>query len=140
MSSSMELVQVLELVRHLTHRLRLVFRSRLTRSSRTSPYRRSRFRYESKAAGWKRYRRNNDIRADRCFPPDIASRNKSANGQGRDYRHGGVCARVASLSFGHSGKVAEEGMNNFWRVLTLFFLGAIFVAVMTHAKGFSTAA
>lgn len=31
-------------------------------------------------------------------------------------------------------------MNNFWRVLTLFFLGAIFVAVMTHAKGFSTAA
>jgi len=31
-------------------------------------------------------------------------------------------------------------MNNFWKVLTLFFLGAIFVAVMTHAKGFSTAA
>lgn len=31
-------------------------------------------------------------------------------------------------------------MNNFWKVLTLFFLGAIFVAVMTHASGFSTAA
>jgi hypothetical protein len=36
--------------------------------------------------------------------------------------------------------MAEKSMNNFWRVLTLFFLGAIFVAVMTHAKGFSTAA
>lgn len=31
-------------------------------------------------------------------------------------------------------------MNNFWKVLTLFFLGAIFVAVMTHAQGFSSAA
>lgn len=31
-------------------------------------------------------------------------------------------------------------MNNFWKVLTLFFLGAMFLAVMTHAKGFSTAA
>lgn len=31
-------------------------------------------------------------------------------------------------------------MNNFWKVLTLFFLGAIFVAVMTHALGFATAA
>lgn len=31
-------------------------------------------------------------------------------------------------------------MNEFWKVLTLFFLGAIFIAVMTHAKGFSTAA
>jgi len=31
-------------------------------------------------------------------------------------------------------------VNQFWKVLTLFFLGAIFVAVMTHAKGFSTAA
>lgn len=31
-------------------------------------------------------------------------------------------------------------MNNFWKILTLFFLGAIFVAVMTHAKGFSSAA
>lgn len=30
--------------------------------------------------------------------------------------------------------------SQFWKVLTLFFLGAIFVAVMTHAKGFSTAA
>lgn len=36
--------------------------------------------------------------------------------------------------------MGEERMNNFWKVLTLFFLGAIFVAVMTHAKGFSTAA
>lgn len=34
----------------------------------------------------------------------------------------------------------ESTVNNFWKVLTLFFLGAIFVAVMTHAKGFSTAA
>jgi len=34
----------------------------------------------------------------------------------------------------------ESTMSNFWKVLTLFFLGAIFVAVMTHAKGFSTAA
>lgn len=31
-------------------------------------------------------------------------------------------------------------MNNAFKLLTLFFLGAIFVAVMTHAKGFSTAA
>jgi hypothetical protein len=31
-------------------------------------------------------------------------------------------------------------VNNFWKILTLVFLGAIFVAVMTHAKGFSTAA
>lgn len=31
-------------------------------------------------------------------------------------------------------------MNNFWKILTLFFLGAIFLAVMTHAAGFSTAA
>jgi hypothetical protein len=31
-------------------------------------------------------------------------------------------------------------MQNFWRVVTLFFLGAIFVAVMTHARGFATAA
>lgn len=29
---------------------------------------------------------------------------------------------------------------NFWKVLTLFFLGSIFVAVMTHATGFSKAA
>lgn len=37
--------------------------------------------------------------------------------------------------------MAEKGMsNNFWKALTLFFIGAIFVAVMTHAKGFSTAA
>jgi hypothetical protein len=28
----------------------------------------------------------------------------------------------------------------FFKVLTLFFLGAIFVAVMTHAKGFATSA
>lgn len=31
-------------------------------------------------------------------------------------------------------------MNNFWKVLTLFFLLTAFLAVMTHAKGFSTAA
>lgn len=31
-------------------------------------------------------------------------------------------------------------MNNVWKLLTLFFLGAIFVAVMTHASGFSKAA
>jgi hypothetical protein len=31
-------------------------------------------------------------------------------------------------------------MGNFWKLLTLFFLGAIFVAVMTHAQGFSKAA
>jgi hypothetical protein len=36
--------------------------------------------------------------------------------------------------------MAQKAMNQFWKVLTLFFLGAIFVAVMTHAKGFSTAA
>ena len=29
---------------------------------------------------------------------------------------------------------------NVFKIITLFFLGAIFVAVMTHAKGFSTAA
>lgn len=31
-------------------------------------------------------------------------------------------------------------MNNFWKILTLFFLGAIGVAVLTHAAGFSQAA
>ena len=31
-------------------------------------------------------------------------------------------------------------MNQFWKILTIVFLGAIFVAVMTHAAGFSTAA
>ena len=31
-------------------------------------------------------------------------------------------------------------MNNFWKVLTYFLLFAFFVAVMTHAAGFSTAA
>ncbi len=31
-------------------------------------------------------------------------------------------------------------MKDFWQILTLFFLGAIFVAVLTHAKGFSLAA
>lgn len=31
-------------------------------------------------------------------------------------------------------------MKDFWGILTLFFLGAIFVAVMTHATGFSKAA
>jgi hypothetical protein len=31
-------------------------------------------------------------------------------------------------------------MNNFWKILTIFFLGSIFIAVMTHAKGFATSA
>jgi hypothetical protein len=31
-------------------------------------------------------------------------------------------------------------MAQFWKILTIFFLGAIFVAVMTHAQGFSSAA
>lgn len=31
-------------------------------------------------------------------------------------------------------------MNNVWKLLTLFFIGAIFLAVMTHAAGFSNAA
>jgi len=31
-------------------------------------------------------------------------------------------------------------MNNFWKVLTLFFIGAIFIGVMTHARGFQAAA
>jgi len=31
-------------------------------------------------------------------------------------------------------------VNQFWKILTIVFLGAIFVAVMTHAAGFSTAA
>lgn len=31
-------------------------------------------------------------------------------------------------------------MDQFWKILTLFFLGAIFLAVMTHASGFSSAA
>jgi hypothetical protein len=31
-------------------------------------------------------------------------------------------------------------VNGVFKILTLVFLGAIFVAVMTHAKGFSTAA
>lgn len=31
-------------------------------------------------------------------------------------------------------------MNNFWKILTLIFLGAISVAVLTHAKGFATSA
>lgn len=31
-------------------------------------------------------------------------------------------------------------MNDFWKILTLIFLGAIFVAVLTHARGFSTSA
>lgn len=31
-------------------------------------------------------------------------------------------------------------MNRFWQLLTLFFLGAIAFAVLTHAAGFSTAA
>ena len=47
---------------------------------------------------------------------------------------------MASTQFRHTLKMGRQPVNNFWKVLTLFFLGAIFVAVMTHAKGFSTAA
>jgi hypothetical protein len=31
-------------------------------------------------------------------------------------------------------------VNNFWKILTIIFLGAIFVAVLTHAQGFSQSA
>lgn len=31
-------------------------------------------------------------------------------------------------------------MSDLWKWLTLFFIGAIFLAVMTHASGFSAAA
>jgi hypothetical protein len=31
-------------------------------------------------------------------------------------------------------------MDDFWKILTIFFIGAIFVSVMTHASGFSSAA
>jgi hypothetical protein len=31
-------------------------------------------------------------------------------------------------------------MDKFWKILLWFFLGCIFLAVMTHASGFSTAA
>lgn len=31
-------------------------------------------------------------------------------------------------------------MNNFWKILTLIFLGGIFFAVLTHAGGFSQSA
>jgi hypothetical protein len=31
-------------------------------------------------------------------------------------------------------------MHDLWKWLTLFFIGAIFFAVMTHAAGFSSAA
>lgn len=31
-------------------------------------------------------------------------------------------------------------MKNFWMILTLFFLGAIGFAILTHAGGFATAA
>lgn len=31
-------------------------------------------------------------------------------------------------------------MSDFWKILTLVFLGAIFLAALTHSKGFSTAA
>ena len=30
--------------------------------------------------------------------------------------------------------------DKFWKILTIVFMGAIFVAVLTHAKGFATAA
>jgi hypothetical protein len=31
-------------------------------------------------------------------------------------------------------------MANFWKILTIIFLGSIFVAVLTHANGFSQSA
>lgn len=31
-------------------------------------------------------------------------------------------------------------MDDIWKLITLFFLGAIFFAVLTHAAGFSSAA
>lgn len=31
-------------------------------------------------------------------------------------------------------------MKDFWKVLTLFFLGALVVLVVTHSKGFATSA
>jgi hypothetical protein len=31
-------------------------------------------------------------------------------------------------------------MSDFWKILTIIFLGAIFVAVLTHANGFATSA
>lgn len=31
-------------------------------------------------------------------------------------------------------------MHDFWKLLTLFFLGSLAVLVVTHAKGFSTSA
>lgn len=31
-------------------------------------------------------------------------------------------------------------MHDFWKLLTLFFLGCLAVLVVTHAKGFSTSA
>jgi hypothetical protein len=34
----------------------------------------------------------------------------------------------------------ESVVNNFWKILTIIFLGAIFVAVLTHATGFSQSA
>lgn len=34
----------------------------------------------------------------------------------------------------------ESAVNQFWKILTIVFLGFIFVAVMTHAAGFSQAA
>lgn len=45
-----------------------------------------------------------------------------------------------ALAYDRTRKHGESTVNNFWKVLTLFFLGAIFVAVMTHATGFSKAA
>jgi len=31
-------------------------------------------------------------------------------------------------------------MGNFWKLLTLFFLGALVVLIITHPKGFATSA
>jgi hypothetical protein len=46
----------------------------------------------------------------------------------------GVASRVGTAN------TSEGTVNNFWKILTIIFLGAIFVAVLTHANGFATSA
>ncbi len=45
-----------------------------------------------------------------------------------------------AATYHRTRKHGESTVSDFWKILTLFFLGAIFVAVMTHASGFSKAA
>jgi hypothetical protein len=45
-----------------------------------------------------------------------------------------------SVMLGEKNQKSLTQMNDIWKLITLFFLGAIFLAVMTHASGFSTAA